>query len=293
MPSPPLYGAVEAGGTKFVCAVGTGPEDLHAVTRFPTTTPEETLARTVAYFRGLPRLPDAIGIGSFGPVDLNPASDTWGFITRTPKPGWSHTDFAGALGRALGVPVAFDTDVNAAAVGEHRWGAARGLGTVLYLTVGTGIGGGVLVDGRPVHGLLHPEMGHLLVPRAPDDPFPGRCPFHGACLEGMACGPALRDRWGVDAAALPPDHPAWDLEAHYLAHGLVSAIVLLSPERIILGGGVMQQPALLPRVRRRLRALLNGYITPPGDDFDAYLVAPGLGDRAGILGALALGAKVA
>ncbi len=284
----PLYGAVEAGGTKFVCAVGTGPDDLHAVTRFPTTTPDETLARTVAYFRSLPRPPAAVGIGSFGPVDLNPASATYGFITRTPKPGWANTDFAGAIRRALGVPVAFDTDVNAAALGEHRWGAAQGLGTVLYLTIGTGIGGGVLVEGRPLHGLLHPEMGHLFVPRAPGDAFPGRCPYHGDCLEGMACGPALKDRWGDDAATFPPDHAAWDLEAHYLAYGLVNAIVLLSPERIIMGGGVMQQASLFPRIREKVRALLQGYIQPSDDAFDAYIVPPALGDCAGVLGALAL-----
>ncbi|RMF63832.1 MAG: ROK family protein, partial [Bacteroidetes bacterium] len=216
----PCYGAVEAGGTKFVCAVGTGPDDVRALTRFPTTTPEETLARTLDFFRSQPEPPVALGVGSFGPLDPDPSSPTYGYITRTPKPGWSHTDVAGTLGRALGVPVAFDTDVNAAAVGEHRWGAARGLDTFIYLTVGTGIGGGGLVGGRRLHGLVHPEMGHVLVPRAPSDDFAGHCPFHGACLEGMAAGPALQARWGRPGADLSADHPAWDLEAHYLAHGL-------------------------------------------------------------------------
>ncbi len=290
----PCYGAVEAGGTKFVCAVGTGPDDVRALTRFPTTTPEETLARTLDFFRSQPEPPVALGVGSFGPLDPDPSSPTYGYITRTPKPGWSHTDVAGTLGRALGVPVAFDTDVNAAAVGEHRWGAARGLDTFIYLTVGTGIGGGGLVGGRRLHGLVHPEMGHVLVPRAPGDDFAGHCPFHGACLEGMAAGPALQARWGRPGADLSADHPAWDLEAHYLAHGLVNFILTLSPQRIILGGGVMQQPHLLPRVRRRVGALLNGYVAHPAlDDLDTYIVAPGLGDRAGVLGALALAFEAA
>lgn len=290
MPPAPLYGAVEAGGTKFVCALGTGPDDLRALTRFPTTTPEETLSRTLAFFEGYDVRPAAVGIGSFGPVDPDPASPTYGFITSTPKPGWRDTDFAGTLQRALGVPVAFDTDVNAAAVGEHRWGAARGLDTFLYLTVGTGIGGGGLAEGRRLRGLVHPEMGHLLLPRAAGDAFAGSCPFHGDCLEGMASGPALEARWGARAETLPPEHPAWPLEAHYLAHALVNFICMLSPQRIILGGGVMHQPHLFTLLRQRVPALLNGYVQAPAllDHIDTYLVPPALGDRAGVLGALAL-----
>lgn len=286
----PLYGGIEAGGTKFVCAVGTGPDDVRALTRFATTQPEETLERAVAFFRAQPEAPAAVGIGSFGPVDPDPASPTYGFILTTPKPGWSNTDVAGAVGRALGVPVAFDTDVNAAALGEHRWGAAQDVASLLYLTVGTGIGGGALIDGRRVHGLLHPEMGHLLLPRAEGDDFAGACPFHGACLEGMAAGPALQRRWGRPAQDLPADHRAWTFEAHYLAHALVTFILTLSPQRIVLGGGVMHQRHLFPRIRRTVQDLLGGYVQRPEilDAIDAYIVPPGLGDRAGVLGALAL-----
>ena len=288
-----VFGGIEAGGTKFVCAVGTGPDDVRAHTQFATTTPEETLRRAVAFFRDAEVPVAAVGIGSFGPVDLHPSSPTYGYITSTPKAGWAQTDFARAVGRALGVPVAFDTDVNAAALGEHRWGAAQGCATFLYLTVGTGIGGGGLVEGRRLHGLVHPEMGHVLLPRAEGDAFEGICPYHGACLEGMASGPALEARWGVPAETLPPDHPAWMLEAHYLAHALANYLFVLSPERIIMGGGVMQQGHLLGRVRARVRALLGGYVRHPAvlGDLAAFIVPPALGGRAGVLGALALAAE--
>jgi fructokinase len=221
-----LLAGIEAGGTKIVCAVGTGPEDLRAETRFPTTTPEETIDRAVEFFRRAAAAEPlaAIGIASFGPIDPDPASTSFGFVTSTPKPGWAQVDLAGAVARALGVPFGFDTDVNAAALGEHRWGAARGLDTFVYLTVGTGIGGGAMVGGRLAHGLLHPEMGHLLIPRRDDDDFPGVCPFHGSCFEGMASGPALEGRWGQPAETLPDDHPAWELEAHYLALGLANIV---------------------------------------------------------------------
>lgn len=289
-----LYGGIEAGGTKFVCALGTGPDDLRAVTSFPTTTPDETLARAVAFFEERAERPTAVGIGSFGPVDPDPASPQYGFITSTPKPGWPNTDFASTIRRALEVPVAFDTDVNAAALGEHRWGAAQGLGTVLYLTVGTGIGGGGLVGGRRLHGLIHPEMGHVFVPRHPDDPFAGTCPFHGSCIEGMAAGPAIEARWGQPGHDLPPDHPAWTIEAHYLAYAVVNFIVTLSPQRIILGGGVMHQTQLLPLIRAKVQDILNGYVKAPAllDAIETYLVPPGLGDRAGVLGAIALAEEV-
>lgn len=286
----PLWGGIEAGGTKFVCAIGSGPDDL-IETRFPTTTPAETLARAIAFFRAQPSLPAAIGIGSFGPVDPDPRSPTFGFITTTPKPGWGNTDVAGPLRQALGVPVAFDTDVNAAALGEQRWGAAQGLHTFIYLTIGTGIGGGALVEGRLLHGAMHPEMGHLRVPHDwTADPYPGFCPYHGDCFEGLAAGPALERRWGQRAELLPPDHPAWALEARYIALALTSYILTLVPQRIILGGGVMQQPQLFPLVRREVVALLNGYLPVPAllDPLAAYLVPPGLGNRAGVLGALAL-----
>ncbi|RMF00745.1 MAG: ROK family protein [Chloroflexi bacterium] len=289
----PLYGAIEAGGTKFVCAVGTGPDNLHNEIRFPTTTPQETIGRAIAYFKEQAAQSPlaAIGVAAFGPVDPNPASDTFGYITTTPKPGWANTDFGQAVSRALGVPVGFDTDVNGAALGEHRWGAAQGLDNFIYLTIGTGIGGGGLVNGHLMHGLIHPEMGHILLPPHPDDPHPeGFCPYHGHCLEGMANGPALEKRWGHRAETLAPDHPAWELEAHYLAVGLAGLICTLSPERIILGGGVMEQAHLFPLVRQKVQQQLNGYVQSPAilDKIDQYIVPPGLGNRAGILGAIAL-----
>jgi fructokinase len=288
----PLFGGIEAGGTKFVCAVGTGPDDLRAETRFPTTTPEETIGRAIAFLEeqaGEEALA-AIGIASFGPVDPNPDSPTFGYITTTPKPGWADTDFAGRVRRALGVPVGFDTDVNGAAWGEHRWGAAQGLDTFIYLTVGTGIGGGGLVNGQPMHGLIHPEMGHVRLPRHPDDGFPGVCPYHGDCLEGMATGPALEERWGQRAETLPADHPAWEIEAHYLAFGLVNFICTLSPQRILIGGGVMDQSHLFPMIRHKVQTLLNGYVQSPEilERIDEYILPPALGGQAGVLGAIAL-----
>lgn len=287
------WGAIEAGGTKFVCAVGSGPHDWQEEIRFPTTTPEETIGRAVDFFRvHHARQPlAAVGIGSFGPVDPDPGSPTFGRITTTPKPGWPDTDIVAAIRAALDVPVGFDTDVNAAALGEGRWGAAQGLDTFIYLTVGTGIGGGGMVGGRLLHGMLHPEMGHVRVPHdLAADPYPGCCPFHGDCLEGLAAGPALQGRWGARAEELPPDHTAWDLEARYLALGLVSYICTLSPQRIVMGGGVMEQPRLLPLVRCQVQEILNGYLRTPQilAEINRYIVAPGLGNRAGIAGALAL-----
>jgi len=288
-----LYGGIEAGGTKFVCAVGTGPDDIQDEIRFPTTQPEETISQAIAFFRKHHKASGlaAIGIAAFGPVDPNPASATWGYITSTPKPGWRDTNFAGAVSQAVGVPVGFDTDVNGAALGEHRWGAAQGLDTFLYLTIGTGFGGGAMMGGKLAHGLVHPEMGHIRVPHDWDrDPFPGTCPFHGDCLEGLAAGPAIGQRWQQRAETLGPDHPAWDLEAEYLALGLVNYICTLSPQRIILGGGVMDQPHLFPLVREKTLGYLNGYVQSPAilDHIDTYIVPPGLGNRAGVLGAIAL-----
>ena len=286
-------GGIEAGGTKFVCAVGTGPDDVRAETRFPTTTPEETIGRAVAFFREQEALhgrPAAIGIASFGPLDPNPASPTFGYITSTPKPRWANVDLAGAIRSALGVPGGFDSDVNSAGLGEWHWGAAQGLSNFIYLTIGTGIGGGVLIDGKPVHGLIHPELGHIPVPHdRAADPFEGFCPYHGDCLEGMAAGPAIGERWGRPAVDLPSDHPAWELEAHYLALALHVFICTLSPERIILGGGVMEQIQLFRLIRHKVIACLNGYIQSPSilSNIDGYIVPPGLGNRAGVLGAFA------
>ena len=286
-----LYAGLEAGGTKCVCAVGTGPDDLRACIQFATTTPSETMAHAVAFFEAYRSGLRALGIASFGPLDPRPHSASFGFITSTPKSGWAHTDLVGGLSRALSLPVAFDTDVNAAALAEQRWGAAQGLDTFLYVTVGTGIGGGAIVHGRMLHGLLHPEMGHMRIPHDRQaDPFPGLCPYHGDCLEGLASGPALAARWGQAADTLPCDHPAWALEAQYLALGLVAYICILAPQRIIIGGGVMHQAHLFPRLRYEVQRLLNGYIQVPElhDQLAHYLVPPGLGERAGVLGALAL-----
>jgi fructokinase len=286
-----LFGAIEAGGTKFVCAIGSGPHDLRARARFPTTTPDETLAQVIAFFEQQPERAVSIGIGAFGPVDLDVTSPTYGYITSTPKAGWQQTDIRGAIRRALGVPVAFETDVTVAALGEHRWGAAQDVDTLLYLTVGTGIGGGVLVAGEPLHGVLHPEIGHILVRHDRQaDPFAGICPFHGDCLEGLASGPAMRARWGTGAEALPAEHTAWAIEARYLSEGLATCIYTLAPQRIILGGGIMQQAHLFPLIRAQVLDLLNGYLKVRAiqQHIDDYIVPPALGGDAGILGALAL-----
>jgi fructokinase len=286
-----LFGSIEAGGTKFVCGIGTGPGDLET-TQFPTTTPEDTTAAAIEFFRA--RAGDdlkAVGIGSFGPVDLNADSPTFGYITSTPKLAWQNFDLAGTVRRALRVPAGFDTDVNAAALGEARWGAAQGLSDCVYLTVGTGIGGGAIVHGRVLHGLMHPEMGHIRVPHdTAKDPYPGECPFHGDCLEGLACGPAMEQRWGKPARELATDHPAWALEAHYLAHALNTWVCTLSTKRFVLGGGVMNQPHLFPLIRRELARILNGYIRVKEvtEGLDEFVVPPKLGSRAGVLGALVL-----
>lgn len=288
-----LYGGIEAGGTKFVCAVGTGPNDLRAETRFPTTTPDETIDRAIDFFVDQARKEPlaAIGIASFGPIDPNPASDTFGYITATPKLKWRDTDFVGKIRDALNLPIGFDTDVNGAALAEYRWGAARGLDTFIYLTIGTGVGGGGMANGQMMHGLVHPEMGHIYLPPHPDDPHPeGFCPYHGNCMEGMTNGPAIEKRWGQPAETLPRDHPAWELEAHYLAYGLVNHICTLSPQKIIMGGGVMHQQHLFPLIRQKVQLLLNGYIPSRTilEKIDAYIVPPELGDKTGVLGALAL-----
>jgi fructokinase len=277
----PRLGGIEAGGSKFVCAAGSSPEDVQ-VSEFPTTTPAETMARVAEFFYAREPVA-AIGIASFGPIDPDLESPTFGYITSTPKLGWRNFDFAGTVHRALGTPIAFDTDVNAAAVAESRWGAARGLHSFLYVTVGTGLGGGALVNGRLLHGRLHPEMGHIRVPHdCVRDPFPGNCPYHGDCLEGLAAGPAIQARWGKAGHLLPDDHPAWDLEAEYLALGIVTWTCTLSPQRVILGGGIMHRQQLVAKLSVRVAQLLNGYLEPP------EIVPPELGARAGVLGAIAL-----
>jgi fructokinase len=294
-----LYGGIEAGGTKFVCAIAANPDDIHKEIRFPTLTPDLTLKRAVDFFTNFQRQHgklSAVGIASFGPIDLNPVSPQYGYIKETTKPGWSNADIAGSIGEALGVPIGFDTDVNGAALGEWRWGAARGLDTFIYLTVGTGIGGGAMIGGELVHGMLHPEMGHIRIHHSWDaDPFEGVCIFHGDCLEGLANGPAIEKRWGIRGEDLPSNHPAWELESNYLAQALVNYICVLSPQRIVLGGGIMEQKQLYPMVRSKVQKLLNGYIrtSPVVNAIDEYIVEADLGARAGVLGAIALAYKAA
>jgi fructokinase len=289
-----LYGAIEAGGTKFVCGVGTGPQDLRTA-QFPTTTPQETIARVVQYFKDQGGQPlAAIGIGSFGPIDLHPDSATFGRITSTPKPGWQNFDLVSSLRASHPVPIGFDTDVAASGLGEARWGAARGLSDFLYLTVGTGIGGAAIVHGQVLHGLIHSEMGHIRIPHdLASDPYRGYCPYHHDCLEGLAAGPSIKARWGKSAQELPPDHPAWNLEAQYLAEAIVNFTLTLSPQRILLGGGVMQQPQIFPLIRAEVQRLLNGYVQHDEvlNHLDRYIAPPQLGSLAGVLGALVIAEK--
>ena len=288
------YGGIEAGGSKWECAIGTNPDDVRAAETIKTTTPKETLGRAIAFFEREGPV-DAIGIGSFGPIDQKLSSPTWGHITTTPKPGWAHTDVGQEIRRRLSVPVAFYTDVNAAALGEHRWGAGQGLDTFCYITVGTGIGGGGLAGGNLLHGLLHPEFGHMRIPHDFErDPFEGVCPYHGDCWEGLASGRAIEARWGKPAEELDDESPVWELEAHYLALGLVSVMCVLSPERIVVGGGVVRRDALLPLVQREVLSLMNGYLdsTVVRDRISDYITRPALGARAGVLGAIALAEAV-
>lgn len=289
-----LFGGIEGGGTKFICAVGADPGHILAETRIETTSPDETMRRVVEFFKEQERQSgrlSAIGFACFGPLDPNPASSTFGYILPTPKPGWTNANVVGMLRESFDVPIAFDTDVNGAALGEWRWGAAQGLDTFIYLTIGTGIGGGAYVEGRLLHGLIHPEMGHIVLNHDHvQDPFEGVCPFHGDCFEGMASGVALEKRWGRRAETLPADHRAWELEAEYISQALTTYAMTLSPQRIILGGGVGSLGHLLPRVRQKTRELINGYVQSPAilDMIESYIVHPGLGNRSGMLGALAL-----
>ena len=294
--TPTLYGGIEAGGTKFNCVIGSGPDHIMAQTRIPTKAPDDTLPHVIDFFRnaGVPLA--ALGIGSFGPVDVDPSSPKFGYVTTTPKPGWPNTNFVGVIRSALNVPIVFDTDVNAAAFGEYTWGAAQGLRTFAYLTIGTGIGGGGMVEGRLMHGLVHPETGHMRIPHDRiRDPYAGQCPYHGDCFEGLACGPALWGRWQQDPSALPPDHEAWQLEAHYIALALVNTITIFSPQRIILGGGVMDQAFLFPMIRREVQTLLNDYVMNDmiQKHIDDYIVPPMLGGRAGAMGCIALAQRLA
>lgn len=282
-----LLGGIEAGGTKFVCVVGTGPDDIRERARIDTTTPDDTIGASIEFFRE--RGPVAsIGIATFGPVELRRSSRRYGFITTTPKRGWQDADLAGRVQRGLGVPVAIETDVTGAALGEWRWGAGHGYRTVVYMTVGTGIGGGLLIDGKATPGLVHPEMGHVLVERQPGDEFAGNCPYHGDCLEGMAAGPAIEARWGRRGEDLGDlAEKAVALEAKYLASGFRNVVYTVAPERIILGGGVGAMPGLVEQVQEQLLLSMAGYAVLP-EHRDGFVVPPGLGTNSGAAGALAL-----
>jgi len=292
-----LVAALEAGGTKMVAALASGPEGILIRERIETTSPEVTIANLVDFFSKAAvdyGAPAVLAVGTFGPADLDPKSESYGMITSTPKPRWSQTDLLGPLREALGeIPVVFETDVNAALMGEVKWGAARGMDDAAYFTIGTGIGGGLMVAGNLVHGAGHPEMGHMRVTRHRADEFAGICPFHGDCLEGLAAGPALQARWGAPANELPSDHPAWEIEADYLAQACQNLLMIAPPARIVLGGGVMHQEQLFPLVRSRLRELLANYLDRDylEGDLASLIVPPDLGDNAGLLGCVALGLR--
>lgn len=290
----PLFGGIEAGGTKFVCMVASGPGDVVAEIVIPTTEPEQTIRAAVEFFEPYRRQSQlkAVGIATFGPIDLDAASPTYGFITTTPKPGWRNTDLLGGIREALRVPVAFDTDVNGAAYGEYTWGADnQRLDSLAYITVGTGIGVGLIVNGRPLHGLIHAEAGHMAIPHDREkDPFPGVCPYHDDCLEGLASGVSMEKRWGKSARVLPDAHEGWALEAGYIAVAMLNLIYAYSPRRIIFGGGISQHAGIHEAVRREVRRLNNGYVQSPWveADIDRYIVPPALGSRSGALGAVAM-----
>lgn len=284
-----LIGGIEAGGTKMVCAVGDENGVIKDRTSFPTRQPEETFADMIAYYRNWDI--QALGIGCFGPLDLNRQSRTYGYITKTPKPGWGNCDIVGAFKDALGVPVGFDTDVNGAVLGEVTWGAAKGLDSAIYITIGTGVGVGVYVNGGLLHGLVHPEGGHILLIRHPKDTYEGKCPFHKNCVEGLAAGPSIEARWGKKAAELADRDEVWDMEAYYIAQAITDYILSYSPQKIILWGGVMHQEKLFGMVRKEVLNLLNGYVAHETitEHIDQYIVPPALGEDPGIMGAIKLG----
>ncbi|WP_353949315.1 ROK family protein [Sporolactobacillus sp. Y61] len=281
-------GGIEAGGTKFVCAVGDDQGTVFAKEKIETRDPEYTMSRVISFFKNFKI--ESLGICSFGPVDLHRDSATYGYITSTPKAGWANYPFVRTMEEALHVPAGFTTDVNGAALGELACGAAKGLDGCLYITVGTGIGAGLITENRLLNGVTHPEMGHILPRRYRGDDFEGICPYHRDCLEGLASGPALKAHWGRPAAELPANHEAWTIEADYLAQALMQYVLIVSPKRIVMGGGVMKQKQLFPMIRRRLQELLAGYIVASEvkENINDYVVPPALGDNAGITGALIL-----
>ncbi|GAA0315797.1 ROK family protein [Bacillus carboniphilus] len=282
------YGAIEAGGTKFVCAIGDETGNVMEKATFPTTTPEETFSQVIEFFQS--HKIEAMGIGSFGPIDIDRQSKQYGYITSTPKKGWSGVDFVGKMKEVFPVPTGFDTDVNAAALGESKWGAAKGLDSCLYMTVGTGIGVGAIVNGERLSGFTHPEMGHILIRKHPNDHFEGVCPYHGDCLEGLASGPAIEARWGKKGYELEDKFEVWEMAADYIAQSLMNYTLILSPKKMILGGGVMKQKQIFPLLHQKVAEKLNGYVQHPNlaEKIDEWIIPPGLGDEAGIKGTLAL-----
>ena len=283
-----LYGALEAGGTKMVCAIGDENGNILERISIPTRTPAETMGPMIDFFRG--KGIRALGIGCFGPVDLNKNSPTYGYITSTPKLAWQNFPIVAEFEKALDVPVGFDTDVNAAALGEATWGCTKDVENSIYITVGTGVGVGVIIGGKPYHGMMHPEGGHILLGRHPDDPMVGSgCPFHENCLEGLAAGPSLEKRWGVKGAELTGRKEVWQLEAYYIGQALADYILILSPERIVLGGGVTHQEGLLALIRQETAKQLAGYIrTAATQNLDSYIVGVSLNDNQGVMGAVKL-----
>lgn len=286
-----ILGALETGGTKMVLATGNENGEILEQTSIPTETPSVTIPQIIDFFQS--KNMKALGIGSFGPLDLNTASVTYGYITSTPKLAWANYDLVGNLQKALSIPVGFDTDVNASALGEATWGSIKGLSSGVYITVGTGIGVGVYQNGSLLHGMLHPEAGHILLSRHPKDTFEGVCPYHPNCMEGLASGPSIEKRWNKKAVELKDQLEVWDMEAYYIAQGIVNYILILSPHKIVLGGGVMHQEQLFPLIRKKVAELLNGYVkTSELEDLDNYIVPASLNGNQGIMGCLQL-AKLA
>lgn len=283
-------GALEAGGTKMVCAIGDESGKIYEQVSIPTETPEITMPRLISYFEE--RKIEALGIGCFGPIDPDKKSETYGYITSTPKLAWADYNIVGTMEKSLMIPVGFDTDVNGSVLGEVTFGQAKGKKCVVYVTIGTGVGAGIYIEGKLLHGMLHPEAGHILLTQRQDDTYEGTCPYHKTCLEGLAAGPAIEARWGRKAVELKDDARVWDLEAYYIAQAIVNYILILSPQMIILGGGVMHQEQLFPKIRSYVKKMMNGYIkTKEMADLDHYIVPASLHDNQGIMGALELGRR--
>ncbi len=284
-------GALEAGGTKMVCAIGNDKGEIFHQMEVPTLTPEETIPSIIQYFKE--GNIEALGIGCFGPIDLNKSSSTYGFITSTPKLAWQNYNIVGAFQEALSLPIGFDTDVNGSILGEATWGCAKDVASSIYITIGTGVGVGIYQQGELLHGMLHPEAGHILLPKHPLDTYKGKCPYHSNCLEGLAAGPAIEERWGKKAKDLVDLAEVWELEAYYIAHALVNYILTLAPHKIILGGGVMHQEQLFPLIRQKVVELLNGYlITKELQNMESYIVPASLEGNQGIMGCLQLAVRV-